>query len=838
MTTHSTRADSRRIALGAAALVFILALCAPPARAAEPCPQALRFDADGPATDIDPGWTGMAHDNHFVGLTLTMGISGCPGTPPCGTCALSGPVASGGGATFNNRRCVDKTWLTCVDDADCVSQGAAGPCHVFFGPPLPYSAGGVSVCVINEITGALTGGSTNVEAGTVAMTLPYRARIYSGPTADHPCPLCIAGSCDSGPRINESCTTSGTSPVFGDVSFDCPPEPLGVIGDLVPSGLALSTSDQTMTLGAASPSCRATGFTGLKCFCDSCNSANAEACSSNADCPDPPGPIGPICGGKRCVGGSNNGAACATSSECPSGGSCVAPGRATQPNECDDTICSPNTPPDNDSTNEGACSTMGPFELFCAIETFRSCFMNADCIMKPGDSCTLGKWRECFTDNGVIGTYCFGGTNNTAPCSAASECPAGFCGGGSIEAGGVANPPVGNTADATLGSLFCIPPTSSSAVNSVGGFPGPGRFTLPGTLTFADEMVSGTVGAGGGSVTTDTEADGATPADPFETAVTTPNPGEVIINEQADSGSPPAGFSLLGKRVNITAPPALASDPLVLVFRIDASRTAGENENSIQIFKDGGLLPIENCLGATVITTDDPCVSGRALLGDGDIQLTILTTSASIWNFGVAQAPPGGANKCLAGKTKCVNKKMAGLLKCHEKAEKKGMPFDFACLAKVVAKFDGGTKGFANSCFGKLEAKNDGPCFTFGDLAAQEAKVDAFVIDVVQELDPFYPFPTLNKCSAGKKKCVNKKAAGLLKCRAKCQKDPAKCGVVETECRNKAIAKFDGGTKGFAGSCFGKLEAEGGCPTVGDMAALEAKVDAFVADVLSELETP
>ena len=203
--------------------------------------------------------------------------------------------------------------------------------------------------------------------------------------------------------------------------------------------------------------------------------------------------------------------------------------------------------------------------------------------------------------------------------------------------------------------------------------------------------------------------------------------------------------------------------------------------------------------------------------------------------FGAGTA--SAQNKCLAGKTKCVNKKMSALLKCHNTAEKTGLPVDPACLAKATGKFDGGTKGPAAACFAKLEAKNDGPCVTFGDLAAEESKVDAFVLDVVQELDPGYPAPILNTCSAGKKKCVLKKAAGKLKCDEKCQKDPTKCGAVLTDCLQKATDKFDGGTVPTKG-CFEKLEATPGCITVDDTAALEAKVDAFIADVRFELEHP
>jgi len=100
-----------------------------------------------------------------------------------------------------------------------------------------------------------------------------------------------------------------------------------------------------------------------------------------------------------------------------------------------------------------------------------------------------------------------------------------------------------------------------------------------------------------------------------------------------------------------------------------------------------------------------------------------------------------------------------------------------------------------------------------------------------------------NKCLTGKTKCVNKKVAGLLKCREKCQKDPVNCGATQTVCEDKAIAKFDGGTKGAAGSCFGKLEAkqdplapETICTTTGDMVRMEAKADALVANVVGTLE--
>jgi hypothetical protein len=72
---------------------------------------------------------------------------------------------------------------------------------------------------------------------------------------------------------------------------------------------------------------------------------------------------------------------------------------------------------------------------------------------------------------------------------------------------------------------------------------------------------------------------------------------------------------------------------------------------------------------------------------------------------------------------------------------------------------------------------------------------------------------TLNACAAGKKKCVNKKAAAILKCHTKAETPPngLSAGDLAT-CIQKAKAKFDGGGNPSKG-CFAKLEAKfpGGC---------------------------
>jgi hypothetical protein len=204
----------------------------------------------------------------------------------------------------------------------------------------------------------------------------------------------------------------------------------------------------------------------------------------------------------------------------------------------------------------------------------------------------------------------------------------------------------------------------------------------------------------------------------------------------------------------------------------------------------------------------------------------VLTGAAFLLAAGGASAQVPLTAKCSAAKLKCANGKATGLLGCHNKAEGKDLPVDPACISKVDTKFSLPLKG----CMEKAESKP--PCATTGDAGSLEAKVDAFVLDVVTELDPGYPTPILNKCSAGKKKCVANKVKAILGCYGKNATKPD--AVAFAACIAKGQAKFDGGVDPTKG-CFAKLEAKPGCITTGDTAALEAKVDAFATDVNSSL---
>jgi hypothetical protein len=489
------------------------------------CPTQVITDADGPNLELDTGWNGQAHDAHATtNNRLTLSVSGCsnPDSSTCGVCTTSGPLENPGGASLNNHRCTDDPRFVCTVDGDCsglrcsggtnagasctvdsecpggtCATGPGGTCSFYFGSPLPLSAGGVAVCVTNQITAPISG-TVDIEAGTTANTIELLSRVHTAPDQAKPCPNCIAGTCDAGPHTGASCTVSGHSNLFGDVSFDCPPDPGSNVGNL-PITLAYATGTQTRTLSAASPPCSAAGFGGFKCLCDTCNNLAQEPCASDADCPPSGGNPG-ICGGKRCIGGTNAGAPCSSPTECPGTFACNVPGIKTQPNNCDDSTCSPVMTcvggcnaflncsgafkcagGGNDGAlctvdsecpggscdeqcpggacvagNEGTCAA-GPFEQFCAIQTFRGCFTNADCPL-TGDTCTLGKFRDCYLDNGTIG--------------------------GSVSVTGVSNPSCGNSATGSIGALFCVPPTASGSVNSASGIPGLGRVLLPYTSTF------------------------------------------------------------------------------------------------------------------------------------------------------------------------------------------------------------------------------------------------------------------------------------------------------------------------------------------------------------------
>jgi len=152
-------------------------------------------------------------------------------------------------------------------------------------------------------------------------------------------------------------------------------------------------------------------------------------------------------------------------------------------------------------------------------------------------------------------------------------------------------------------------------------------------IQFADRTVDQvTADVGSGGTATTRLPGGQTAADPLGTTIVSPVAGTVAIDETGATSSAP-GFAFFGKTVHIEAPAATAANPLHLTFDIDSSLVpAGEDEQSIQVFRDG--TPIQACSGPAATAAPDPCVTSRARATDGDVSITVLSSHASTWNLG------------------------------------------------------------------------------------------------------------------------------------------------------------------------------------------------------------
>ena len=165
--------------------------------------------------------------------------------------------------------------------------------------------------------------------------------------------------------------------------------------------------------------------------------------------------------------------------------------------------------------------------------------------------------------------------------------------------------------------------------------------------------------ASGGSATTDTENDGATVNDPIETTVSG-QAGTVTITERPQTNSASSSWDMLGGEVVISAPAGTTSAPLFLLFRIDSSALAQWNAATLQVYRNYSATPVPNCSqplwptapsgGAPI--SPDPCVWKRSTLSDGDVEIIVLTSQASVWAFAIHRPfefggfePPMGARR-------------------------------------------------------------------------------------------------------------------------------------------------------------------------------------------------
>jgi hypothetical protein len=113
--------------------------------------------------------------------------------------------------------------------------------------------------------------------------------------------------------------------------------------------------------------------------------------------------------------------------------------------------------------------------------------------------------------------------------------------------------------------------------------------------------------------------------------------------------------------VQISAPPATSGNPLTLAFEIGASLIPpGQDLSTLQVFKDG--TAVQPCTGPPEVASPDPCVASQTVLGDANVQIDILTSTASAWNVATSVCSPqprAGCVAALAGKAAVDIKKGA-----------------------------------------------------------------------------------------------------------------------------------------------------------------------------------
>ena len=171
---------------------------------------------------------------------------------------------------------------------------------------------------------------------------------------------------------------------------------------------------------------------------------------------------------------------------------------------------------------------------------------------------------------------------------------------------------------------------SSPAVTPVAGAPAP-------------VTTSGAASNNGGTVST---GDHSTTAQPVSTSVTVPSGtggGVVDIAQGAVNQTAPSGYSFASQQVDITAPAASFDNPLQLVFTIGSSQAGGATASTLQLFRTesgGAPVLVPDCTAADGTAAPDPCISSRQTGTGGEIDLTVLTSSASIWNFAAKKSSP------------------------------------------------------------------------------------------------------------------------------------------------------------------------------------------------------
>lgn len=215
-------------------------------------------------------------------------------------------------------------------------------------------------------------------------------------------------------------------------------------------------------------------------------------------------------------------------------------------------------------------------------------------------------------------------------------------------------------------------------------------------------------------------AGSATAVQPVTVTITSPNGGPVDIAESSTPDPPPvgSGYTFLAFQLGITAPAASTPAPLTLVFTVDQALLASVDPDltadTLSVFRND--VPVASC---TLITTDDPanpdpCVSARETLTGGadagDVRITVLSSAASRWNFGVG---PARANQTITFSA-LANRTMLQTPFTVSAIASSGLPVAFSTTTPTVCT-SGGTNGATITLVGA------GTCTVHADQAGNAA---------------------------------------------------------------------------------------------------------------------
>jgi hypothetical protein len=190
-----------------------------------------------------------------------------------------------------------------------------------------------------------------------------------------------------------------------------------------------------------------------------------------------------------------------------------------------------------------------------------------------------------------------------------------------------------------------------------------------------------------------------------------------------------------------------------------------------------------------------------------------------------ARAESVTVSRCTAAKVRCVMGYthvcgVAGVLgqfKCYQNATMKTRFVDQVCVNRTFDKI--------TECFQNAERRyND--CLTLNDVVAVHERIEAFVLDAVEDVTPGFPYPITNRCASGKQQTIAEATAAKLGCYEDAFRRAP--GTVDPACYVRPESQY--------AYQFAKLEGNGGCLTSGDDAVLQQKIDTFVAEMIDALD--